>query len=122
MESSVGILTKGYPYFKDKFEKKNTDIIKTRLLLQTAYVIKGQEAARLFYDNEYFRRKKATPKRFQRTLFGEGGVQGLDGEQHQHRKGMFMHFMNNESVDVIESHFTRNWETALDEWINQDHI
>lgn len=55
-------------------------------------------------------------------MFGEGGVQGLDGEQHQHRKGMFMHFMNNESVDVIESHFTRNWETALDEWINQDHI
>lgn len=122
MESSIGIITKGYPYFKEKFEKEGTYIIKTRLLLQRAYVIKGHEAARLFYNNEYFRRKKATPKRFQKTLFGEGGVQGLDGEKHLQRKSMFMQHMNDESLQRIESLFATNWNKAQKEWARHENI
>lgn len=38
----------------------------------------GPEAVRLFYDPRRFVRRSATPKAIQKTLLGEGGVQGLD--------------------------------------------
>ena len=122
MESSIGILLKGYPMFLEKFRKQQTDVIETTLLLQKTYVIKGKEAAKLFYDQNLFIRKKATPKRFQKTLFGEGGVQGLDGDQHRHRKALFMQYMNAESLDKIESIFTRHWMQALNGWETKNKI
>lgn len=38
-----------------------------------------------------------------KTLFGEGGVQSLDGEAHQHRKAMFMALMTRARVAELAS-------------------
>lgn len=109
MESSPGIFFKRYSYFQEKFRNKNTNILQTRLLLQKATVLKSEEAAKLFYDNDRFIRKGATPKRFQKTLFGEGGMQGLDQEQHLHRKKMFMKVMGPQSLEEIKQLFKKRW-------------
>lgn len=42
----------------------------------------GPEAAKLFCDPNLFVRQGAMPKAIQKTLLGEGGVQGLDGRPH----------------------------------------
>lgn len=52
--------------------------------------MRGEEAVELFYDDELFTRKNAAPKQLRRMLFGEGGVQGLEGEAHQQRKALFL--------------------------------
>ncbi|MCC9165614.1 hypothetical protein LN893_02035 [Pontibacter sp. XAAS-A31] len=43
-----------------------------------------------FYDSTMFVRTGAIPKRVQKTLLGENGVQTMDDETHKHRKAMFM--------------------------------
>src|SRR5699024_8860793 len=56
-----------------------------------------------------FRRSDAAPARVQKTLFGEGGVQGLDGEAHKNRKAMFMSLMDNKAMDEIEDLTEKYW-------------
>ena len=116
MDSSLGILKKGYTYFQEKFDEGNTDIYSTRLLFKKAIVLRGEEAAQLFYDRQKFKRKGATPKRFQKTLFGVGGVQGLDGQAHLHRKNLFMECMKPESLAEINRLFEKHWLLALAQW------
>lgn len=116
MDSTLGIFLTGYPYFLKKFRKQDSDIYKTRFLLQKAIVLKGQEAAELFYDRDKFRRRGAAPKRLQKTLFGEGGVQGLDDREHRRRKDLFMRFMNPASVNQLQKYFNKHWLNALEQW------
>lgn len=42
------------------------------------------------------------PGRIQKTLLGEGGVQGLDGAAHQHRKKMFMSLMGTRRIAALQ--------------------
>ncbi|WP_037373642.1 cytochrome P450 [Salinimicrobium xinjiangense] len=122
MESTPGIALKGYSYFHDQFVEKKTDILQTRLFLKKAIVMRGERAAEIFYDTSLFTRKDATPKRFQKTLLGEGGVQGLDEEEHAHRKHMFMQVMNEDSLDRLEQYFEEHLNHALLSWEKQEEI
>lgn len=122
MESTPGIAFKGYSYFHDKFVEKKTDILETRLFFKKTIVMRGERAAEIFYDTSHFTRKKATPKRFQKTLFGVGGVQGLDKEEHLHRKKMFMQVMNEDSLDHLEKIFKEHLENAFSGWEKQEEI
>lgn len=84
--------------------------------------MKGEEAASVFYDTDKFQRKGATPERFKKTLFGKGGVQGLDGKAHLHRKELFMEFMTPESIQKLEEIFKKNWIKTLPKWEKQKEI
>lgn len=122
MESSPGIFFKGYPYFQEKFEEKQKNILHTHLLFKKAIVLKGEEAAKIFYDREKFIRKGATPARFKKTLLGEGGVQGLDHQEHLHRKKMFMKVMGPSSLEEIKQLFEKYWIDDLKEWQKEEEI
>ena len=122
MKSSLGIFLKGYPYFQDKFKNNKTHIIQTRLFLKKAIVFKGEAAAKIFYDQEKFERKGATPKRFKKTLLGQGGVQGLDGSEHFNRKKMFMEIMNEDSLSHLQKHFEYFWRLAQEKWKTSENI
>ncbi len=61
-----------------------------RLLGRRATVIGGAAGVRLFYDQSVVKRDRAMPAAVARPLFGRGAVHGLDGEQHEHRKAMFV--------------------------------
>ncbi len=62
MDSTLGVALKGYSYFRKRFEEQQTDVLQTSLFFKKAVVMKGEEAARVFYDREKFKREKATPK------------------------------------------------------------
>lgn len=116
MDSTLGVLFTGYPYFLEKFREQEADIYETRVLLKKAIAMKGEEAAEIFYDTSKFKRAGAAPTRLQKTLFGVGGVQGLDDEEHHHRKALFMKFMNRESINRLERHFNTYWLQAMEKW------
>ena len=68
-----------------------------RLLGRRATVVGGAAGVRLFYDQSVMRRAGAMPPAIALPLFGRGAVHGLDGEEHRHRKAMFVHLLMDES-------------------------
>lgn len=122
MDSTLGVLCSGYVNFKEQFEEEKKDIITTRLLLRKTNVLRGEEAAKIFYDQEKFQRKGATPKRFQKTLFGEGGVQGLDGEAHLRRKELFMSCMSEDSIGELQGKFTETFRRYIQKWQQEKEV
>lgn len=89
-DSTLGLLTQGYKLIQNTCRELETDVYEGRLLLQKTIFMMGEEAARIFYDNEKFQRHGAMPKRVQKTLLGVGGVQSLDDAAHRHRKHLFV--------------------------------
>lgn len=122
LDSTVALLRDGYNFIKNRCISLNTDIFKTRLMGMSAICFTGEEAAAVFYDNTKFIRKGATPKRIQKTLFGEKGVQTLDGESHRERKKMFMSLMSPEKLEYLASLTEEQWMAAAERWENVDQV
>lgn len=77
--------------------------------------MRGEEAARLFYDEERFRRADALPRRV-RALVGEGGVQTLDDDAHRHRKQLFTELMRPDAVAALDAVFAETWARHVTRW------
>lgn len=116
MDKSLSLLLEGYEFIGKRCTKYRSDIFKTRLLGEEVICISGEEAAKIFYDNRNFTRKGAAPKRVLKTLFGEQGVQSLDGNAHKHRKAMFMSIMTPYNLKRLEKITVDQWETAVKNW------
>ncbi len=116
IDGSINLLAEGYTYAFDRRQKLQSDIFQTRLLGQPAICIGGKEAAELFYDRELFQRGGAIPKRIQKSLFGEKGVQTLDGQAHAHRKQMFMSLMTPDRLQMIQDIVRQQWQSAALRW------
>ncbi|RIW31321.1 cytochrome P450 [Bacillus salacetis] len=119
---NVRLLKEGYLYIMNRSEKYDSPIFETSLLGEDAICLTGKEAAELFYDNDRFKRENAAPKLAQKTLFGVGGVQGLDGGEHRNRKAMFMSMMSDEALGEIQEIFARKWDEYSKRWELEDEI
>ena len=116
IDNSLPLLLEGYTFIQNRCYRYKTDIFQTRLLGQKAICVSGEEAAKVFYNNDYFKRKDVAPKRVQMTLTGQNGVQGLDGNEHINRKQMFMSIMTPENLKLLVGYTTRQWETNSAKW------
>lgn len=56
------------------------------------------------------------------TLFGKGGVQGLDGHPHQHRKAMFLSLLTPQRVEHLADEVAAAWSEATGHWQQQTKI
>ena len=72
-------LDEGYLLLSELRKEANAPVVKARLLNKEVIAIYGKEAAKKFYDPRNFKREGAMPKIVLKTLFGENGVQTLDG-------------------------------------------
>ncbi|CDO04562.1 Fatty-acid peroxygenase [Oceanobacillus picturae] len=123
MDHSVALLREGYRFVPNRLQRFRSDIFQTRMMGgQKALCISGKQAAELFYDNERFKRQGAAPKRIKESLFGVGGVQGMDGESHRHRKHLFMSLMTKESLKKIAAICRGKWQQSATEWETMDSI
>lgn len=122
IDNSLSMLLEGYCFIQNRCVRYRTDIFQTRLLGQKAICISGEEGARFFYDDNYFKRKDVAPKRVQKTLTGQNGVQGLDGEAHLNRKQMFMSIMTDENLKRLTDYTTEQWKVNSIKWRNNDII
>ncbi len=111
-DSTLALLHDPYRFISRRCRRLATDAFEARLLFENTICVTGKDAAAVFYDTERFSRQGAAPDAAMKTLFGVGGVQGLDGEEHRHRKEMFMALASGASVDSMGEAF----EATLDEY------
>lgn len=116
IDSTLAFAQEGYCFIANRCNRYHTNVFQTRLLLQTTICMRGEEAARLFYDNDRFERKSAAPKRLQATLFGIGGVQGLDDAAHRRRKQMFLSLMSTDNIVQLGELSTQQWHRYITRW------
>ena len=121
-DASAALFIEGYEFLPRRFAALGADIFETRLMLQKAICMRGEAAAKLFYDDRHFQRHAASPRRLRNTLFGKNGVQGLDGEAHRHRKEMFMSMMTPEKLADLAEIAAGEWGKALARWTTLDEV
>lgn len=123
IDHTLAFLREGYLYISNRAKKYDRNMFHTRLLggKPTVCLI-GKEAAEMFYDETKTKREGAAPARVLKTLFGEDGVQTLDGDAHEHRKEMFMSLMTKERLQDIRDIFKIEWQRALNRWEGKKEI
>lgn len=123
LDNTISFLKEGYLYITNRRERFDRDMFKTRVLGGKQVIcMAGKEAAEVFYDNDKFKRHGAAPSRVLNTLFGQNGVQTLDGKAHEHRKTMFMNLMTKDSLQEIANLVEEEWLKVLPMWEKQDSI
>jgi len=122
IDGTLSLVLEGYRFISNRCERYNTDIFQTRILLEQTICLRGEEAAKVFYNTEKFARQGAAPKRVKETLVGEGGVQGLDGDAHRQRKQAFMALMTPERMDQLTELTRQQWEAAAQQWELSDQV
>lgn len=122
LDSTLAFAKEGYEFISRRCEQHNADLFRTRLMLKSAICMRGEDAARVFYDNSLFQRKGAMPERVQKTLLGQGGVQGLDDEAHRHRKQAFMSLMSPQYLQTLCNGIASEWQARIPQWETMDRI
>ena len=119
IDSTLALLRNPYGFIPDTCRDLEGDLFETRILFQKTICMTGAAAAEVFYSEDGLVRAGSMPKRIQRTLLGEKGIQGLDGEAHRHRKRMFMSLMASERIEALENttrdlldRYARDWQAA----------
>lgn len=116
LDSTLAFLREGYDFIPRRCEKHGSTIFEARLLMEKTLFLKGEEAARVFYDRERFTREGAAPGRLRKTLFGEGGVQGLEGQAHRVRKQLFLGLMDPDRIQELVDLTRDHWRARLPKW------
>lgn len=115
MTSPIRPLIEGYDFIRRECERRSTDCFELGVGPLTVTCMRGPEAGTVFYSDR-FERAGAMPRRVRRTLLGEGGVQGLDGEDHHHRKALFLSLMTPDALDELATITDAEWDTAIARW------
>ncbi len=101
---------------RDRAARRGAQTYATRLLGRRAVVLGGAAGAALFYDEEVVQRHGAVPPPLAWLLFGRGAVHGLDGEEHQQRKSLFLSMLGPADVAACAAEAGRRLEGAVQGW------
>jgi fatty-acid peroxygenase len=97
-------------------EPEATDYLRHRMLGRTAHVVRGEEGARLFYDESVVQREGAIPAPLRRVLFGKGALHGLDETRHRERKAIFLEVLTPERVESLGDDVARELAESMLGW------
>ena len=122
LDNTFNLLTEGYPFIQEKCRELETELFETRLMGKKMICMTGKDAVQLFYNEDCFQREGAVPKRIQKTLFGENGVQTMDGAKHKIRKLMFISLMTESGLDRLSVITTEQWRLKAEQWTNQNKV
>lgn len=118
-DATLALAVDPYQFISKQCRRLGADAFETHVLFKDTTCLKGPEAAALFYDPERFKREGAMPSPIRKTLLGEGGVQGLDGNAHRHRKQLFMDLMAPQRVEALGELVHEEWMRAAARWAVQ---
>lgn len=122
IDNTLDLLKEGYLFIQNRSQKYHTDIFETHLMGEKVICMTGEDAAKLFYNPEYFERKGAVPKRAQKTIFGENAIQTMDGKEHDSRKQIFLSITTPENQKKLSYIFTEKLKTAAGNWDGKKDI
>ena len=121
-DATIPLLADPYRYPSRRARALGTDIFLSRVLGKPAVFLTGPEAAAVFYAPGVFTREGAVPERIAHVLFGDGGVQRLDGAPHKHRKALWLDLMSKDALDRFEREVEHAWDVAIPELAATDEI
>ena len=121
-DDTLALARDPYRFISKQCERHGSDVFQTRLLLQKVICVRGDEAARVFYDTSRFSRVGVAPSRIAKTLFGRGGVQGMDGKAHCHRKMMFMSLLTEDKIGGLTQLARDIWNRRVLQWSSMDRV
>ncbi|OLT24067.1 hypothetical protein BJF79_14015 [Actinomadura sp. CNU-125] len=116
LDATLPLLARPYGLLSSRARRSGRDVYDMRLLLQQTTCMTGADSAEVFYDPRRFVRAGAAPRRLRATLFGEDGVQSLDGERHRARKELFMSLMTPGARDDLCDIAARLWRERIASW------
>ncbi|MBO0450922.1 cytochrome P450 [Candidatus Enterococcus murrayae] len=108
-------LEEGYLLLSELRKEADAPVVKAHLLNKEVIAVYGKEAAKKFYNPQNFKRAGAMPKIVLKTLFGEDGVQTLDGKAHEHRKSIFMELMTPKRMADYHRILDKNLTQKMDQ-------
>ena len=121
-DSTLALLRNPYGFISETCRALDTDLFETRILLQETICMTGAAAAEVFYSEDKLIRAGSMPGRIQKTLLGEGGVQGLDSAAHQHRKKMFMSLMGTERIAALQGTSLHMLDKYAPDWEARNEV
>jgi len=121
-DCSLALLADPYRFISAQCRRFDSDVFEARILLERSVCMSGPAAAELFYDTARFTRVGAAPEPLRETLFGNGGVQTLDGMAHRHRKAMFMGLMTEASIASLTAMMLKEWVGAATGWVGREVV
>jgi fatty-acid peroxygenase len=121
-DATLLLLRDGYTFIQKRARHFHSDAFAARLLTEHVIFLTGAEAAELFYDSARFQRAGALPLTVRRTLFGEAGVQTLDGDAHRARKAAFLSLMSRANLQRFLELLERGFRDAADRWQDEGRI
>ncbi|MDV2582444.1 cytochrome P450 [Alkalibacillus haloalkaliphilus] len=122
IDHTLTLIKQGFHFLPQTRKKLNSDLFETRLMGKKAVCMAGREAAEMFYDNTIFKRKGAAPLPLKQTLLGQGGVHGLDGEQHKQRKRMHLSLITPERLEAMKNIALQELDAKAKQWENQKQV
>ncbi len=121
-DHTLNLLEEGYPFIKNRMDLYKCNIFETHIMGKKAICISGEEACKIFYNEELFQRKGVMPKRIQKTLFGVNAIQGMDNKAHDLRKHFFMSLMTEDHQKKLGELFEKEMEASADKWVNMKEV
>ncbi|MDB5745677.1 MAG: hypothetical protein JWP72_525 [Massilia sp.] len=115
-DNTVALLSEGYRFIGNRCDALGSDIFSTRLMLQRVVCVRGEAAARMFYQPGRFTRRRAIPPNALGLLQGQGSAQVLDGEMHQVRKAMMMGLQTPDSRARLVALAESAWRARFERW------
>lgn len=120
---TLGLLRDPYRFVMRNCARLGTDGFQGWLLFRRTIFLMGEDAALLFYNPQLFQRAGAAPLRLQRTFFGIGGIQSLDGPEHRRRKALFMDLLAGpEAVQQFAALAGEALRAAAARWPEQEEV
>lgn len=122
IDHTLDLIKEGYPFIQKRIKKYQSPIVISRVFGKKTIFLSGVEAAKVFYNDKYFKRQGVAPKRVQKTLFGKQAIQGLDGAEHQKRKQLFMSLLAPEYEKQLLDLCVKNLDCRSKEWEKKTSI
>ncbi len=121
-DSTLALLSEGYTFISERCRRHRSDRFETRLMLQRAVCMTGEEAARVLYEPDRFTRRGALPLTALLLLQDLGSVALLDRDAHRWRKRMFLSLMTPEGIGRLADLTADHWRAALGTWGSMDAV
>jgi fatty-acid peroxygenase len=122
LDNSIALLTEGYLFIQNRVERYQSDLFQARMMGQQVICMKGEEAAKVFYDAERFQRNDAMPKRVQKTLTGVNAIHTMDGDAHILRKLLFMSLMTPPHQKRLAELAMEQWQASSSKWETSEKV
>jgi fatty-acid peroxygenase len=115
LDSTLAFARDGYTFGERQFSRLGTDAFRTRMLGLPVTIMRGADAARVFYEEDRFSRERAMPATAQHLLQDKGSTQVLNGETHRHRKHFLLKMLADpEALGRLREFFAEEWFRALE--------